>query len=264
MLRGGEYDVEAPPQHILEKYFGEYSLSTKAHRTHGGPNEFFGDLAHFFLKYVCIYQNSHSMPKKKAGLIILAHEGRKIDWGSITREGVRAAIASFKSGKRFLPVLAQYTVVLYPPEAELPRQPLALPALPPKPKRRHTVPHEEWTEDESPAGSTTHARDNITLQGRVQETPKLTSPRPDQNTSTQVATPRSGGPQLKRGREETSSPMPDATKCRLTDQDNAHRPDPSEVTPALVVAPDMTLVVVLGHTEKGQGSRFSIDDVFTL
>ena len=23
--RGGEYDVEAPPQHLLEKHFGEYS-----------------------------------------------------------------------------------------------------------------------------------------------------------------------------------------------------------------------------------------------
>ena len=87
------------PQQILEKYFGEYSLSAKAHRTHGGPNELFGDLAHFFLEYVCIHQNPHSMPKKKAGLIILAHEGRKIDWGCITGEGIRAALASFKSGK---------------------------------------------------------------------------------------------------------------------------------------------------------------------
>ena len=71
------------------------------------------------------------MPKKKAGLIILAHEGRKIDWGSITGEGIRAAIASFKSGKCFLLVLAQYTAVLYPLEAQLPRQPLALPTPPP-------------------------------------------------------------------------------------------------------------------------------------
>ena len=53
--RGGEYDVDANPHHLLEKYFGEYSLSTKAHRMHGGPNELFGDLAHFFLEYVCIH-----------------------------------------------------------------------------------------------------------------------------------------------------------------------------------------------------------------
>ena len=116
--RGGEYNVEAPPHQILEKYFGEYSLSPKAHRMHGSPNKLFGDLAHFFLKYMCIHQNPHSMPKKKAGLIILAHEGRKIDWGCITGEGIRAALASFKTGKRFLPVLAQYTAVLYPQEPQ--------------------------------------------------------------------------------------------------------------------------------------------------
>ena len=62
--RGGDYDVEAPPQHLLEKYFGEYSLSAKAHRTHDDPNELFGNLAHFFLEYACIHQNPHNMPKK--------------------------------------------------------------------------------------------------------------------------------------------------------------------------------------------------------
>ena len=149
------------PPNTLEKYFGEYSA--KAHRRHGGPNEFFGDLAHFFLEYVCVHHNPHNMPKKKAGWIIMAHEGSTIDWGIIIGEGVSAAIASFQSGKRFLRVLAQYTVVLYPPEALLPRQPLALSAPPPKPKRRHTVPHEEWKEDESLAISTTQEGDNIIL-----------------------------------------------------------------------------------------------------
>ena len=106
-----------PPQHTLEKYFGEYSLSVKAIRTHDGSSELFGDLTHFFLEYVCVHHNPHNMLKKKAKLIIMAHEGCTIDWGNITGEGIRAAIASFKSGKRFLPVLAQHTTVLYPPEA---------------------------------------------------------------------------------------------------------------------------------------------------
>mgnify|MGYP007007540640 CR=1 FL=1 len=119
------------------------------------------------------------MPKKKAGLIILAHEGRKIDWGCITGEGIRAALASFKSGKRFLPVLAQYTVVLYPQEPQPARQPLALTAPPAKTKRRHTVVHEEWPEDEDPAGSSTQAEDNITLRGRLQETTPANPPHPD-------------------------------------------------------------------------------------
>ena len=97
--RGGEHDIEAPPQHILEQHFGEYTLSAKAHHTHGGPNEFFGDLAHFLLEYACVHANPYNMPKKKAWLIIMAHQGGTIDWGIITGNGVRAAIASFQSRK---------------------------------------------------------------------------------------------------------------------------------------------------------------------
>ena len=67
----------------------------------------------------------------------------------------------------------------------------------------------------------------------------------------QFTPPRSGGPQLKRGREETTSPTPDAMKHRLTEQDNARPADPSGATMALVVAPATTLGVVPGHTEKG-------------
>ena len=122
--RGREYDVEAPPQHLLEKYFGEYSQSAKAHRTHGGPNEFFGNLAHLLFEYSCVHTNPYSVPKKKASLIITAYYGGAINWGIITSDGVRAAITSFQSGKRFLPVWAQYIVMLYPPEAQPPRQPL--------------------------------------------------------------------------------------------------------------------------------------------
>ena len=136
--------------------------------------------------------------------------------------------------------------MLYPPEAQLPCQQVTLPAPPPKIKRRHTLPHEEWTEDESPTGSTTHAGDNITLL----ETTKLTSPFHDQNTSTQIVTPRFGGQHLKRGRDETSSP-----KRQL---------DPSGATMTLIVAPDTMLNVGPGHTEKGQSSKFSEDNVFML
>jgi hypothetical protein len=89
LQRGGDYDIEAPPQHILDKYFGEYSLSAKAHRMHGGQDVLFGDLAHFFLEYICLHLNPHSMPKKRAGLIILAYEGKKIVWGCITGDDIR-------------------------------------------------------------------------------------------------------------------------------------------------------------------------------
>ena len=258
LQRGGEYDIDAPPQHILEKYFGEYSLSAKAHRTHGGPNQLFGDLAHFFLEYVCIHQNPHSMPKKRAGLIILAYEGRKIDWGCITGDGIRAALASFKTGKRLLPVLAQYTVVLYPPGPQPARQQLTLPAPPVQTKRRQ-VAHEEWTEDDDPTDSSTQVGDNITLRGNIQEiVPTNTSPL-DTTSSTPITTPRFGGGQQKRGRENTKSPNPITPKRRQADA----TPQPAFVQ-AVAATPETTLAIVPSHQEKGQSSQIAETDVFAL
>ena len=157
LKRGDKHDVDAPPQHILEQYFGEYSASAKAHDMHGGPNEFFGNLAHFLLEYGCITANAHSILKKRVGLIITAYRGGAVDWGILTGEGNHAAVASFQSGKRFLPVLAQYIAVLYPSQTPMPqRQTLALPAHPTQPKRQRTLqlPQEEWNDD-TPTPTTT-------------------------------------------------------------------------------------------------------------
>ena len=79
LQRGGEHDIEAPPQHILEQLFGEFSVFAKAYRTHGGPNEFFRDLARFLLEFSCVHANAYSMPKKKASIIITAYQSGAID-----------------------------------------------------------------------------------------------------------------------------------------------------------------------------------------
>ena len=86
----GEHEIEAPPHHILEQHFGEYWASAKAHCTHGGPNEFFGNLAHFLLEFFYVHANMYNMPKKKASLIIMTYQGGAINWGIITEEGIRA------------------------------------------------------------------------------------------------------------------------------------------------------------------------------
>ena len=255
LQRGGDYDIEAPPQHILDKYFGEYSLSAKAHRTHGGPDVLFGDLAHFFLEYICLHLNPHSMPKKRAGLIILAYEGKKIDWGCITGDGIRAALASFKSGKRLLPVLAQYTTVLYPPGPQPARQQLALPPPPAKTQRRQ-VTHEEWTEDDDPTDSSTQVGDNITLRGQTQVIAP-TNIFPLDTTS--ITTPRSG--HQKRGRENVKTPPTTSSKRRHTEQEAPPQP---ALTQAVAVAADMTLATVPTQQEKGQSSQISEKDVFAL
>ena len=48
------------------------------------------------------------MPQNKAAIIISEYEGNKIDWGIITGEGVRAALASFQSGKKLLSVIDSF------------------------------------------------------------------------------------------------------------------------------------------------------------
>ena len=107
--------------------------------------------------------------------------------------------------------------MLYPQEPQPARQPLALTAPPAKTKRRHTVVHEEWPEEEDPAGSSTQAEDNITLRGRLQETAQTNPPHPDTTSSTAITTPRSRGGQQKRGREDTKSTIPPTTKRHHTD-----------------------------------------------
>ena len=54
------------------------------------------------------------MSQNKAAIIIREYQGGTVDWGIFTGEGVRAAFGSFQSGKRVLPVLAQY-LTLYDP-----------------------------------------------------------------------------------------------------------------------------------------------------
>ena len=114
LQQGGEHEIEALPQHILEQHFGEYSASRKAYHTHGVPNEFFGNLVHFFLEFICIHANAYNMPKKRAGLIIMAYRGSAINWGIITEEGIRAAILAFQTSKRFLPAFAHHLVLVAP------------------------------------------------------------------------------------------------------------------------------------------------------
>ena len=75
-----------------------------------------------------------SMPQNKATIIIKEYQGRTVDLGILTREGVHATLESFQSGKHFLLVLAHYLTVLYPPPSISPRR--ALTSSPPPRKQR--------------------------------------------------------------------------------------------------------------------------------
>ena len=60
--RGGDHDVEIPPQTILKDYFGLYSVSGKEYRTYRGPNRFFGKIARVQMEYAFADTNPTSVP----------------------------------------------------------------------------------------------------------------------------------------------------------------------------------------------------------
>ena len=141
LQRGGVHDIEVPSHTILEAYFGTYSVFGKAYRTYGGPNKFFSDIARILMEYVFAHTNPTSMPQKKAAIITTAYQGGIVDWGILTGEGVRAALSSFQSGKRFLPMLAHY--LMAPPLPETTIKNAKAEGLDLKPRRmgRHHTKH---------------------------------------------------------------------------------------------------------------------------
>ena len=129
LKRGGEHEVEIPPHTTLKEYFGMYSISGKAYRTYGGPDKFFGEIVRILMEYAFVHTNPTSMPHNKAAIIIREYQGGTVDWGILIDEGVHAALESFQSGKRLLPVLTDYLTVLYPPPS--------IPLVAPSPLHHH-------------------------------------------------------------------------------------------------------------------------------
>ena len=76
----GERQLEMVPLHILERYYGKYSLSAKAFRIRDIPGPFFRDVAKFLLEVGCVHVNGYGMSKHKAGVVLATYEGTKVDW----------------------------------------------------------------------------------------------------------------------------------------------------------------------------------------
>ena len=150
LKRGGDHEVEIPPSTTLKEYFGAYSISGKAYRTYGGSNKAFGELARILMEYAFVHTNPTSMPQNKAAIIISEYEGNKIDWGIITGEGVRVALASFQSGKKLLSVMTHFFTVLYPPPSLSCPRTLSSPPQPRKQREKLLALNQEAWEEPTP------------------------------------------------------------------------------------------------------------------
>ena len=152
LKQGGDHDAEIPSAAKLKQYFGEYSASGKAYRTYGGPNKVFGEIARILMEYAFVHTNPTSMPQNKAALIISAYEGQQIDWGVITGEGLRAAIASYQSGKKMLSVVSHFLTVLFPPPTLPSPRTITSPPLPRRQREQVlAISHEAWEEPTPPS-----------------------------------------------------------------------------------------------------------------
>ena len=106
--------MDAIKTDVLESYFGEYSPSAKAYRTHGGKDLFFPDVAKFLLEVACVSPRSYCMPKQRVGFIITTYGGETIDWGCITRVALREQLHGVRQGKPMKSIFAQWLIVLCP------------------------------------------------------------------------------------------------------------------------------------------------------
>ena len=215
LQRGGDHDVDIPPAAKLKEYFGEYSASGKAYRTYGGPNKVFGEIARILMEYAFVHTNPTSMPQNKAAVIISAYEGHRIDWGIITGEGLRAAIASFQSGKKMLSVVTHFLMVLFPP-ASL-SSPRKLTSPPPPRRQREKVlaiSHEAWEAPTPPSPPASDQHHHLLKPNR-----KGPYPRPAKNGRRR---------QIPRTTRPTTSPLDSQRRVpRSLPQSLAHAPPQS-------------------------------------
>ena len=112
---GGIYSIENPSPETLTKFFGEYSLASKAHRTQGGEDPLFREVARVLHEYGFVYPRPLAMPKNKAGFIIATYTGVQVDWSVIIADCLRTAIESVQNSKKLWTVVAQWLTLLAPP-----------------------------------------------------------------------------------------------------------------------------------------------------
>ena len=112
---GGIYSIDNPSPELLTRYFGEYSLGSKAYRTQGGEDLLFREIARVLHEYGHVYPRPPAMPRNRAGLIIATYEGVQVDWPVMIADGLSATIVSIKDGKKMWTTVAQWLTLLAPP-----------------------------------------------------------------------------------------------------------------------------------------------------
>ena len=129
--------MECPTNEILLENFGEYSLSSKAYRMQGGKDLLFREVARVLLEYGFVHPRPPAIPKYRAGFVIAAYEGLKVDWLYFITEGLKDAIIDLVEGKKPWAGIAQWLTVLVPPVLSIIPKKIGLQETTPKKATKH-------------------------------------------------------------------------------------------------------------------------------
>ena len=114
--------IENPTTKILDEYFGEYSIVSKAYWMQGGENLLFRETAKVLLEYGFVHLRPLTMPKNRTDFIIATFEGLRVDWPLITANSLRKANATIVDGKKAWAKISQWLTILAPPEMTVNQQ----------------------------------------------------------------------------------------------------------------------------------------------
>ena len=75
----------------------------------------FGEVARAMMKYGFVHPPPPAIPKYRAGFVITAYEGMRVDWLHFITEGLKDAIGNLVDGKKSWAGIAQWLIMLVPP-----------------------------------------------------------------------------------------------------------------------------------------------------
>ena len=81
----------------------------------GAQDLLFKEVARILLEYGFMHPRPPAIPKYRAGFVIAAYEGLKIDWLYFITKGLKDAIGDLVGGKKPWAGIAQWLSVLVPP-----------------------------------------------------------------------------------------------------------------------------------------------------
>jgi hypothetical protein len=110
---GGEPGVETLDEAQLTEYFGDFSVTAKAYKTLGGPDECFREFAGFLSLYALLNINVYSITKARGSLIVAEWESRRIDWAVVVSEALIREVTTTR--KKYPAGLAYWLALIYPP-----------------------------------------------------------------------------------------------------------------------------------------------------